>query len=181
MSTMAEVLVTLETSEKLALVPLLVDVEDSEAQPPSYHILSELYRQNVTNASTGQIGIPITFSVDFVDYSTCERLAGAWVDYWSANATGIYSGFVQASASSSAAGGAGGGGGQGSSGSMTSSSTQAGSARGSSAPPPSMPSSNGTSLGNSTDMTSSSSRASGSGGGQKKVATDNLTFNRGVY
>lgn len=41
-STMVEVLVPLETSEKLALVPLLADVEESDAQPPSYRILSEL-------------------------------------------------------------------------------------------------------------------------------------------
>jgi len=42
LTTTTEVLVVLETGEKLALVPLLTDVQDSAAQAPSYQILSEL-------------------------------------------------------------------------------------------------------------------------------------------
>jgi protocatechuate 3,4-dioxygenase beta subunit len=56
----------------------------SQVTQGPYHILGELYRQNVTE---DQSGIPVTYNVDFVDVETCEPLANAWVDYWSANAT----------------------------------------------------------------------------------------------
>ena len=42
LATLAEALVALETPEKLALVPLVTDVQDALSQPASYLILSEL-------------------------------------------------------------------------------------------------------------------------------------------
>lgn len=53
-----------------------------------YHILGELVRNNVTET---QGGIPLTLTMSFTDVETCEPLK-LWVDFWHANATGIYSG-----------------------------------------------------------------------------------------
>lgn len=54
-----------------------------------YHILGELVRNNVTE---DQGGVPLTLTMSFTDVETCEPLSGYWVDFWHANATGIYSG-----------------------------------------------------------------------------------------
>ena len=60
-------------------------VLDGEVTQGPYHVLGELVRQNITE---GLAGLPVTFDVDFVDYSTCEPLSNAWIDVWHANSTG---------------------------------------------------------------------------------------------
>ncbi|EJC98301.1 aromatic compound dioxygenase [Fomitiporia mediterranea MF3/22] len=59
-----------------------------------YHILGELVRQNITQ---GQTGVPFEIDVDFIDIDTCEAVPNVWVDGWSCNATGVYSGYEAAS------------------------------------------------------------------------------------
>lgn len=63
-----------------------------------YHVLGERVQQDIRG---GQAGIPLWLEVDFVDIDTCEPLKGAWIDVWSANATGYYSGYEIASSGSS--------------------------------------------------------------------------------
>lgn len=53
-------------------------------------MLGELVQQDIRG---GEAGIPMHVVVDFVDVDTCQPLSKAWVDVWSANATGHYSGF----------------------------------------------------------------------------------------
>lgn len=45
-----------------------------------------------------QAGIPLTLEIDLIDITTCAPIV-AYVDFWSCNATGFYSGYVTASAS----------------------------------------------------------------------------------
>ncbi|RMZ69236.1 GPI anchored dioxygenase [Pyrenophora seminiperda CCB06] len=54
-----------------------------------YWISGETMRKNCTE---GQPGIPMTFELQFIDVNTCEPVPGLWIDVWSANATGDYSG-----------------------------------------------------------------------------------------
>ncbi|OCB86632.1 aromatic compound dioxygenase [Sanghuangporus baumii] len=71
-----------------------------------YHILGELVRQNITQS---QQGVPMELDVDFIDIDTCEPVSNVWVDGWSCNATGVYSGYEAASAAANSGGtGAGG-------------------------------------------------------------------------
>ncbi|KAL5499200.1 hypothetical protein ACEPAH_1718 [Sanghuangporus vaninii] len=60
-----------------------------------YHILGEIVRQNITQS---QQGVLMELDVDFIDIGTCEPVPNVWVDGWSCNATGIYSGYEAASA-----------------------------------------------------------------------------------
>ncbi|KAH8115934.1 aromatic compound dioxygenase [Phellopilus nigrolimitatus] len=58
-----------------------------------YHVLGELVVQNVTQS---QPGVPLEIDVEFIDIDTCEPVPKVWVDAWSCNATGIYSGYTNA-------------------------------------------------------------------------------------
>ena len=60
-------------------------VLDGEVTQGPYHVMGELIRQNITE---GLAGVPVTYEVDFVDWSTCEPLKNAWIDLWHANSTG---------------------------------------------------------------------------------------------
>ncbi|KAL2152736.1 hypothetical protein VTH82DRAFT_5921 [Thermothelomyces myriococcoides] len=57
-------------------------------QGPLY-VKGEEIRKEITN---GEAGIPLTLAIQVVDYNTCETVTDAYVDIWSCNATGIYTG-----------------------------------------------------------------------------------------
>ena len=55
-----------------------------------YYIAGEKLRRNITE---GKPGAPLTVRLTVVDVSTCRPIAGAAVDIWHADASGVYSGF----------------------------------------------------------------------------------------
>ncbi|KAL2170377.1 hypothetical protein VTG60DRAFT_4963 [Thermothelomyces hinnuleus] len=57
-------------------------------QGPLY-VKGEEVRKDITN---GEPGIPLTLAIQVVDYKTCETVTDAFVDVWSSNSTGIYTG-----------------------------------------------------------------------------------------
>ncbi|KAL2145833.1 hypothetical protein VTI28DRAFT_6130 [Corynascus sepedonium] len=57
-------------------------------QGPLY-VKGEEVRKDITN---GEAGIPLTLAIQVVDYKTCETVTDAFVDIWSSNSTGIYTG-----------------------------------------------------------------------------------------
>ncbi|KIJ63771.1 hypothetical protein HYDPIDRAFT_91495 [Hydnomerulius pinastri MD-312] len=54
-----------------------------------FYIEGEYLRTNVTE---NQVGVPLYLDVQIIDVNTCEPLPDLFVDIWSANATGVYSG-----------------------------------------------------------------------------------------
>ncbi|CAO1631125.1 unnamed protein product [Sympodiomycopsis kandeliae] len=142
-----------------------------------YHILGELVRTNVTE---DQGGVPLTITMSFTDIDSCEPLNNYWVDFWHANATGIYSGYIEAS--TGAGGGSSGGNDTSSSnstmeapGTMTAGMTSSIVASGTGSAPMSSGTASASSSGNSTGG------VGGDGGGSMSSgATDQNTFLRGV-
>ena len=59
-----------------------------------YYISNEHVRRNITE---GRPGAALTLRATVVDASTCKPVAGAWVDIWHCDASGVYSGFGQGS------------------------------------------------------------------------------------
>ena len=59
-----------------------------------YYIANEKLRRNITE---GRPGTPLALRATVVDASTCKPIAGAVVDIWHCDATGVYSGFGQGS------------------------------------------------------------------------------------
>ncbi|KAK3326916.1 Intradiol ring-cleavage dioxygenase [Cercophora scortea] len=57
-------------------------------QGPLY-VLGEQVRKNITE---NEPGIKMTLAIQVVDYKTCKTVPNAWVDIWSSNSTGIYTG-----------------------------------------------------------------------------------------
>ena len=57
--------------------------------PLTSYVKGERIRRNITE---GQAGIPIHLQLQFVDIKTCLRVPALFVDIWSANGTGGYSG-----------------------------------------------------------------------------------------
>lgn len=57
---------------------------------PDY-VRGELIREDVREDESG---IPIVAEGKFIDYVTCEPVAGMWWDLWNANATGVHSGVI---------------------------------------------------------------------------------------
>lgn len=60
-----------------------------EGEVGPFYVLGEYVRSNLTD---GEPGVEVVADIQFIDVSTCEPLAGAWADIWSANATGVYAG-----------------------------------------------------------------------------------------
>ncbi|KAH7091001.1 aromatic compound dioxygenase [Auriculariales sp. MPI-PUGE-AT-0066] len=119
-----------------------------------YYVNNELFRDDVTD---GQEGVPLQLKLTIMDVETCDILPNAFVEIWSTNSTGSYSGFTLA----------GGGGGP----------------PGGGNPPPPPPTSTDTTSSTSTTTMGVSIRwrgYPGSGGPPGQNATDNLTFMRGV-
>ncbi|KAH0437465.1 hypothetical protein CcaCcLH18_03816 [Colletotrichum camelliae] len=54
-----------------------------------YYVTGEMIRSDVTEE---QEGVPLYMDIQFIDVNTCSPVEGVAVDYWSANATGSYSG-----------------------------------------------------------------------------------------
>jgi len=57
-------------------------------QGPLY-VKGEEVRKDITG---GEKGIPLTLAIQVVDYKTCQTVPNAYVDVWSSNSTGIYTG-----------------------------------------------------------------------------------------
>lgn len=54
-----------------------------------FFVSGELVRSDIRN---DEPGVEVVLEAQVVDVSTCEPLAGVWLDIWSANSTGVYSG-----------------------------------------------------------------------------------------
>ena len=61
-----------------------------------YYIPKEKVRRDITE---GRPGTPLTLRLRVVSASTCNPIAGAAVDIWHCDASGVYSGFGQGSSS----------------------------------------------------------------------------------
>ncbi|KAK0629518.1 Intradiol ring-cleavage dioxygenase [Bombardia bombarda] len=57
-------------------------------QGPLY-VKGEQVRKNITE---NELGIKMTLAIQVVDYKTCKTVPNAYVDIWSSNSTGIYTG-----------------------------------------------------------------------------------------
>ncbi|KAF9878237.1 hypothetical protein CkaCkLH20_04275 [Colletotrichum karsti] len=68
-------------NQSCALVP--------ETTQGPYYVTGEMIRSNVTE---DQAGVPLYLDIQFIDVNSCSPVEGVAVDYWSANATGGYSG-----------------------------------------------------------------------------------------
>ncbi|KXS21812.1 aromatic compound dioxygenase [Gonapodya prolifera JEL478] len=65
-------------------------LEPDVTQGP-YFVAGEYFRTDVRD---GEKGVDLYVDMQFVDVSTCEPVSNIWVDFWHANATGVYSGVV---------------------------------------------------------------------------------------
>lgn len=68
-------------------------VLNPEGEVGPFYVLGEYVRADITD---GEPGVPLVVDVQLINVDTCESLADAWVDIWSANSTGVYGG-VQSS------------------------------------------------------------------------------------
>lgn len=56
-----------------------------------YYVAGEYVRSDIVEA---QEGVPLHFEAQVLDVNTCEPVAGAFVEIWHCNSTGVYSGIV---------------------------------------------------------------------------------------
>lgn len=68
-------------------------IASPEGHEGSYFINNELVRWNLTEDQTG---VPLIIDFGVIDISTCAPMADTFVEVWSANATGVYSGYPKA-------------------------------------------------------------------------------------
>ncbi|KAI9741215.1 MAG: hypothetical protein M1834_002931 [Cirrosporium novae-zelandiae] len=61
------------------------------APPPPPDVDGEFIREDLRE---DQEGVDTYIDVQIIDTNTCEPLTGAYIDFWHANATGVYSGVV---------------------------------------------------------------------------------------
>ena len=54
-----------------------------------YYVKGEYFRSSVAE---GQGGVPVHLEYQYIDIATCAPAAGLFIETWSANATGVYSG-----------------------------------------------------------------------------------------
>lgn len=64
-------------------------VLNPEGEVGPYYVLGEYVRSDLLE---DEPGVQVVADIQFVDVATCEPLAGAWADIWSANSTGVYAG-----------------------------------------------------------------------------------------
>merc|ERR1711939_1040593 len=126
-----------------------------------YYINDELVRTNVVEE---QAGVPLTLDIGIIDIATCEPATNVYVEIWSCNATGSYSGFASENSGTS-----GGGGGSAPSGSM-----------GAAVPSGASPSGTMTS-GDAMGNTTLAKRQMAGGAGGSTAMSDQDTFLRGGY
>ncbi|KAK8119708.1 uncharacterized protein PG998_004334 [Apiospora kogelbergensis] len=60
-----------------------------------YYVAGEYVRTDVTEK---QAGVPLWIDIDIVDVTTCKPITDVWVEIWSCNATGVYSGVATGAA-----------------------------------------------------------------------------------
>ncbi|ATZ46605.1 hypothetical protein BCIN_02g00018 [Botrytis cinerea B05.10] len=56
-----------------------------------YYVEGEYIRSNITES---EVGIPVTWDLEFIDINTCLPIVNLTSDIWHCNATGVYSGIV---------------------------------------------------------------------------------------
>ncbi|KAH8923222.1 aromatic compound dioxygenase [Atractiella rhizophila] len=92
------------TSTSSAAAPHYTSIQNTtcitspEVTEGPYYINDELVRQDVRD---GQEGNALIIDIGILDTSTCKPLSNAYVEIWSANATGSYAGFTSANAAGS--------------------------------------------------------------------------------
>ncbi|KAH8645531.1 Intradiol ring-cleavage dioxygenase, partial [Tricladium varicosporioides] len=59
-----------------------------------YWVIGEVIHGDLREKDKGQKGVDVILDVQVVDISTCKPLPNIYVEFWHANATGIYSGIV---------------------------------------------------------------------------------------
>ncbi|KAK8052549.1 extracellular dioxygenase [Apiospora rasikravindrae] len=60
-----------------------------------YYVAGEFVRKDVTEK---QAGVPLYIDIDILDVTTCDPVTDVWVEIWSCNATGVYSGVATGAA-----------------------------------------------------------------------------------
>lgn len=61
-----------------------------------YYVIGENIRSNLLEDGSVTAGVPMYVEAQYVDVNTCLPVPQVAVDYWSCNATGVYSGVVDA-------------------------------------------------------------------------------------
>ncbi|EAL92125.1 hypothetical protein KXW98_008563 [Aspergillus fumigatus] len=64
-------------------------VLNPEGETGPFWVSGELIRSDIIE---NQAGVPVVLDIQFVDVSTCQAVEGLYIDTWSCNATGVYSG-----------------------------------------------------------------------------------------
>ncbi|KAH8662373.1 Intradiol ring-cleavage dioxygenase [Xylariales sp. PMI_506] len=62
---------------------------NAEGEVGPFYVLGEYVRSDIRN---DEEGVDVILEAQVVDVATCEPLSGAYLDIWSANSTGVYSG-----------------------------------------------------------------------------------------
>ncbi|KAI5849596.1 Intradiol ring-cleavage dioxygenase [Morchella snyderi] len=83
--------VTLNTDYSLLFTGNVSCVLQPEVTQGPYYVDGELVRQDIRET---QGGVDLYADVQIVDVATCEPVPNLYLDWWHANATGVYSGIV---------------------------------------------------------------------------------------
>lgn len=81
--------ITLDTPETVLFSDNSSCVLQPDVTEGPYYVAGEYIRKNLTN---GQAGVPLTIDVQVVDSTTCDVIPDIYMDFWSANSTGVYGG-----------------------------------------------------------------------------------------
>ncbi|RLN27450.1 hypothetical protein BBJ28_00020753 [Nothophytophthora sp. Chile5] len=83
--------VTADTSDSVIFGDTVTCLAEPEVTYGPYYVLGEYIRDDMRE---DQPGIDMYIDVQVIDVSTCEPVTDMYVDFWHANATGVYSGVV---------------------------------------------------------------------------------------
>ncbi|ETP04907.1 hypothetical protein F441_18390 [Phytophthora nicotianae CJ01A1] len=83
--------VTADTSSSVLFGDEVACVLEPEVTYGPYYVLGEYIRSDMRE---DQPGVDMYIDVQVIDVSTCEPVTDMYVDFWHANATGVYSGVV---------------------------------------------------------------------------------------
>ncbi|XMA14593.1 hypothetical protein WAI453_007384 [Rhynchosporium graminicola] len=59
-----------------------------------YWVIGEVVHEDLREKDKGQKGVDVILDVQVIDITTCKPLPSIYVEFWHANATGIYSGII---------------------------------------------------------------------------------------
>ncbi|RPA85913.1 aromatic compound dioxygenase [Ascobolus immersus RN42] len=62
-----------------------------EVDTGPYYLNAQLIREDIRE---GQVGVPVLLDAQVIDVNTCQPIPNIYVDFWSCNSTGTYSGYA---------------------------------------------------------------------------------------